>query len=224
MSSARPRGARPVIVDGALKWVVPSDVDVAPLSPAQQQQRQPSAAPLTAGGPRTLSGAVPPSAPVRVALWVVARARAHPFGFLVLALYLVLLVYVLPVHLGATPQIQAGLLTATICIGGTIYMCTCGIRKGRGNAPGELSAYSIFNPGGQRMAGTTTADQFDGEIRGGAQALQQRQQEENQRGAGWRLAGTGNVLGGARRPNNVGGQQQQGHQEDEEEEEEDDDA
>lgn len=40
----------------------------------------------------------------------------------------------------------------------------CGFAE-RGRAAGELSAYSVFNPGGARLLGEITAAQFDNEVR-----------------------------------------------------------
>lgn len=47
----------------------------------------------------------------------------------------------------------------------SVAVAVCLNFAGRARAPGELSAYSVFNPGGTRLLGEITAAQFDNEMR-----------------------------------------------------------
>jgi hypothetical protein len=55
----------------------------------------------------------------------------------------------------------AYLLISALCL---VYFST----RTRARRPGELSAYSVFNPNCERINGTLTAEQFEREILYGA--------------------------------------------------------
>lgn len=75
----------------------------------------------------------------------------------VLALWLALLVLI-----GSrVPEPAAVQLYLALSV--AVAVC-CGFAE-RGRAAGELSAYSVFNPGGARLLGEITAAQFDNEVR-----------------------------------------------------------
>jgi hypothetical protein len=73
---------------------------------------------------------------------------------------------------------------AIVCAGIAAVFGGLGTRQ-----PGTLSAYSIFNPGFQRLAGQLSAEDIDREVRGGMAGMQQPRprpaphEQDRQRGA-----------------------------------------
>ncbi len=123
-------------------------------------------------------------------------AVSHPRSTAAILVYLIGLQFISDVTL------RAGVAGVIFSVAGMVYMCTCGLRKEKAK-PGELSAYSIFNPRGEALPGQLRSEDFDREIRGGAGAVAAqgpRVPGRGARGAGaggngaW--AGQGHALGG----------------------------
>lgn len=193
---------RPVTINGVVYQL-----------PLHRKGRTPAAASGSAAA-ASASGAAPgasPSAPSPCARALAqCRRRVAPGCACVLAsiatvrgalaLSLALAIYLVAIFVDAR---LAGSLLLIVAIVAACRNTTAGW-----TAPGTLSAYSIFNPRNEAIAGSLTAAQFDAEIRGGAGAVAGLRaqadggddDDEDVRGGGRaNFPGRGNQLGAARR-------------------------
>ncbi|NWU08834.1 SMDC1 protein, partial [Cephalopterus ornatus] len=113
-----------------------------------------SAAPEPAEGPRAAVGPGGGAAQVRPAptAAAVAPVWARP---------LLLKVLLWAVLLALFAELELGLPYFVLSLLYWMYACTRGPAERR---PGELSAYSVFNPGCTAIAGTLTAEQLEREL------------------------------------------------------------
>ncbi len=190
-----PPGTRPVFIDGQLRWIpVAAAAADAAVATAAGPSSSADVAPSPTHPAAVNAASIAPAAP-SVFAWAWGLLSCHPLATAALVAWAAL-VLALP-----STELRVGASGVLISAAGIAYMCLSA-RSRPALAPGELSAYSIFNPRGQRIMGTLTASQFDAEMRGGAGALQDRQRQgQGGGGAGvphdvrWRLAGQGHTLG-----------------------------
>ncbi|XP_067420868.1 SAYSvFN domain-containing protein 1 [Emydura macquarii macquarii] len=92
-----------------------------------------------------------------------AAAAAAPWGARALLTHVALLKFLLwLVLLGLAAELQFGLPCFVLSLFYWLYAGTRGPGRRR---PGEMSAYSVFNPGCQALQGTLTAEQLERELR-----------------------------------------------------------
>lgn len=197
----RPPGSRPVIVNGELRWVAGDGqpLAVASGSAAIATSATSTSAP-TNSYPRRADGTIvtPPTTRQKIAalfrlMWkgavllaanILSWLKSNPRWVAAFVAYVVLLRVVNNYRWG----------TVITMVAFIVLLLTKGLSR-TPMKPGELSAYSIFNPGYQSLPGQLKSEHFDSEIRGGAGGMQRHAQAEIDEAAGW--GGPGRALGGA---------------------------
>uniref|UniRef100_A0A8C8VG43 SAYSVFN motif domain containing 1 n=1 Tax=Pelusios castaneus TaxID=367368 RepID=A0A8C8VG43_9SAUR len=93
----------------------------------------------------------------------VAAAAAGPWGARALLTHVTLLKFLLwLVLLGLAAELHFGLPCFVISL--VYWLYTAGTRGPGQRRPGEMSAYSVFNPGCRAIHGTLTAEQLEREL------------------------------------------------------------